>query len=354
MNENKIFIVAVFVVALYWMLKLYYPYLIDITIASLLAIAMYNIYLFFSRFTKKAIFQALFTTLVLCVLFIAPITYTIIYLAKLPSNFDANVFNTLVTFVKDLPQKIPESLNFVTPHVEEFLKNLDVAMVTNSVFSVATKAGKLGVTFFVDAGLIIVFFFFALLYGKKIAEYIRSVLPMHSGDAEVMFGEVANVMGVVFYSIILNASLQGILFGIMISFMGYDGLLFGILYGIASLIPFVGGMLIWLPISVFEYAHGNTTSAIFIALYTIIVISITADTFIKPFVIKWINEKLVRVPTKINEFLIFFAMLAGLTSFGFWGIILGPVITTFFISILKIYRMAKEGNLIDLQKESEE
>jgi predicted PurR-regulated permease PerM len=34
---------------------------------------------------------------------------------------------------------------------------------------------------------------------------------------------------------------------------------------------------------------------------------------------------------------IFFAMLAGLTTFGFWGVIIGPAITTFFISFLKIY-----------------
>ena len=36
--------------------------------------------------------------------------------------------------------------------------------------------------------------------------------------------------------------------------------------------------------------------------------------------------------------LIFFAIIAGLTSFGFWGIVLGPAITALFIALLRIYK----------------
>ena len=34
---------------------------------------------------------------------------------------------------------------------------------------------------------------------------------------------------------------------------------------------------------------------------------------------------------------IFFSMIAGLTTFGFWGMILGPAITAFFLAILKLF-----------------
>ena len=40
--------------------------------------------------------------------------------------------------------------------------------------------------------------------------------------------------------------------------------------------------------------------------------------------------------TKVNELLIFFSIIAGLSTFGFWGMILGPAITTLFISSLKL------------------
>ena len=125
---------------------------------------------------------------------------------------------------------------------------------------------------------------------------------------------------------------------ISISFMGYNGLLFGIMYGFASLIPVVGGIIMWLPFMLFEFYSGNSSNAIFIALYSIIVISIIADTFIKPLIIKEINSRLLdEDDTKINELVIFFAIIAGLATFGFWGMILGPAITAFFLTIMKLF-----------------
>ena len=117
----------------------------------------------------------------------------------------------------------------------------------------------------------------------------------------------------------------------------------GILYAFASLVPIVGGALIFVPISIYELANGNTLNAIIIFLYSIIMIATIADNFIKPLIIRFINSKLVSSPANINELLIFFAMLAGLSTFGFWGIILGPAIVTLFIASLNSYRiMTKE------------
>jgi predicted PurR-regulated permease PerM len=39
----------------------------------------------------------------------------------------------------------------------------------------------------------------------------------------------------------------------------------------------------------------------------------------------------------MNELVIFFSIIAGLSSFGFWGMILGPAITAFFLTILKLF-----------------
>jgi predicted PurR-regulated permease PerM len=141
----------------------------------------------------------------------------------------------------------------------------------------------------------------------------------------------------------VTAIFEGALFGIAISFMGYDGLLFGIIYGFASLIPVVGGALMWIPFMIYELSKGNIESALFIALYSIIVISVIADTFIKPMIIKYINTKLVTIDTKLNEIVIFFAIIAGLSTFGFWGMILGPAITAFFLSLLKIVELHQQN-----------
>ncbi len=66
-------------------------------------------------------------------------------------------------------------------------------------------------------------------------------------------------------------------------------------------------------------------------------ISIIADTFIKPVIIKVIKDNLLKSTIEINEIVIFFSIIAGMSTYGFWGMILGPAITSFLIAITKVY-----------------
>ncbi|HHB95355.1 MAG TPA: AI-2E family transporter, partial [Campylobacterales bacterium] len=81
----------------------------------------------------------------------------------------------------------------------------------------------------------------------------------------------------------------------------------------------------------------DANTALFIAIYSITIISIIADTFVKPMIIKYIKDNVLKSSVKINEILIFFSILAGMSSYGFWGMILGPAITSFLIAISKVY-----------------
>jgi predicted PurR-regulated permease PerM len=101
--------------------------------------------------------------------------------------------------------------------------------------------------------------------------------------------------------------------------------------------------LMWVPFMIYELTLGHTGNALVIALYSIIVISIIADTFIKPMIIKYIGLNFIKSSTKINELLVFFSILAGLTAFGFWGMVLGPAITAFFMALLKLYELREEN-----------
>ena len=123
----------------------------------------------------------------------------------------------------------------------------------------------------------------------------------------------------------------------MASFFGFDGLLLGIIYGFASLIPIVGGAIVWIPVSLFAWSSINANAGIFVAVYSVVIISVIADTFVKPIIIKYIKDNVLKSSVKINELLIFFSILAGMSSYGFWGMILGPAITSFLIAISRIY-----------------
>ncbi|MDR1284960.1 MAG: AI-2E family transporter [Campylobacteraceae bacterium] len=340
-NNNRFFILAVFLLTLYGMVKLYSPFLLDITIASLLAVAMNSINVFIQRFVKIPMLSAILTTLVLLLLFFAPIGYAATTLTNSLIHVNDDLVEKAMTFLSNIKLSLPQSLSFLELDVDGYFANLDKAAITAKAVSYATFIGKMSAGFLKDMVLIIIFFFFATYYGKNLNIYFKSVIPINPEESDGILSEVANVMSVVFYSIILTAILEGVLFAFIGIAYGYNGLMLGILYGFASLIPIVGGMLVWLPLSLIEFSNGNTTSALVISIYSFVGIG-AVDNFVKPLIIKYVNKMLLKTPVYFNTLLIFFSIIAGLASFGFWGMILGPAITTFFISLLKLFRIIKE------------
>ena len=341
MNEHRFFLTAIFLAVLFSIIKLYEPFLMIIAIASLLAMATYTINLKLYKLTKSRYTAAFLSTIFLSLLLFGPIVYSLTSIGEIVNNFDFSMIEKVQTYLRTL-EHLPAPLAFLQPTLDDFITNLNIAQLSTTTLSYLGSIGKNSAGFLKDMLLIVVFFFFALLNGKDLIDYIKSVMPIDDKEVNVVFSEVTNVMSVVFYSILFSAVFQGALFSIIGMYFGYDGLLLGIFYGFASLIPVIGGALMWIPLCSLEIAHGNTTSAIIIATYSIVVISIIADTFVKPLIIKYINDKMVKTTTTVNELLIFFAIFAGLTTFGFWGMILGPAITTLFISLLKLYKLLKE------------
>ena len=336
--KPQYFVAILFATSLYWMYLLYAPFLLAITIAALLAISTSNIQTFFENIFRSKFIAALVSSFFLAVLFFAPLGYFLTTLTIKLNTLEPEIFLNIERYITNFIENPPEYLQFLKPYATDVLDKLNVNEFTSNILSVTTTVGSFSAGFLKNAFLIIIFYFFAQYNGTYIIDFLKRVIQMSIEETTLLIKELSSVMSVVFYSIIVNAMFQGILFGVAVSFMGYNGLLFGIMYGFASLIPVVGGMLMWLPFMLFEFSVGSTSAAIYIALYSIVAISIIADTFIKPLIIKEINTRLLKEgDDKINELIIFFAIIAGLATFGFWGMILGPAITAFFLTIMKLF-----------------
>ncbi|EAL6086773.1 AI-2E family transporter [Campylobacter jejuni] len=347
MQNGKFFLISFILVILFLLLYLFKGFLLVIIIASLMAVATSNINAKFLNLTKGHKFLAsILTTACMVLLFFAPFVYAMIELAKALKNFDINLVTQTLDYVKNYQFTLPESFNFLEPKIKEFLASIDLNSISKQILSYASSFTKSGAKFLIDMVLICVFYFFANLYGTELVIYLKSIIPIDKKELDDVLSEVGNVMAVVLYSMVIVAIFQGALFGLITIFYGYDGILMGVIFAVSSLIPAIGGALIYVPVSLYEIASNNLNSALVIFIYSIIVISFIADTLIKPLIIKWINKKLVKTPTKINELLIFLAMIAGISTFGFWGIILGPAILTFFVSTLRMYVILKDKNLI--------
>ena len=332
------FLIAIALVTIFFMVELFSPFLKAMFVALLLAVATNSLTFFLENRLKSRIAATSFMTISLAGIFFIPVMYCIFSFANAFKGIDQKLLIKGFENIKAWVESISEDFHFLKELLNQILEKIDVGQLAQNIISTGAYLGRNSASFMMDMVMILIFFFFFTLYAQSLATYVKGLLPIKKDDSIVLFSESSNVMTVVLYSILVTAVFEGFLFGFFLTFYRYDGLLFGVLYGFASLIPVIGGAIMWVPIAIYEAMTGSITNAIVIAAYSILMISIFADTFAKPIIIKYINQKIVRSPTKINEILIFFSIVAGLSTFGFWGMIIGPATVTFFISIMHLLK----------------
>ena len=334
MIKSNTFINILLLVIGYFIYVTYSPFLIDIAIAILLAISLFNIEKFFYRKTHNKYISTSLITLLLSFILFTPLFYFISGATDLIHSITPDAIQMVIEKAKKLLTYFPE---IISSKIQDFLTSGNIETIYNNIAKILGTITTKSAVFLKDIILIIIFFFFVNLYGKEILCFIKNISPLDDDKAEILFGDTQEVMGLVFYSTLVTAIFEGLLFGVFVQFYGFNGLFFAVMYAFASLIPVIGGTIMWLPMSLYLYANGNSDGAIEIALYSIIIISIVADTFIKPLIIGYIKREL-NNSIELSPLLIFFSIVAGLSSFGFWGVVLGPAITSLFISILKFYK----------------
>jgi predicted PurR-regulated permease PerM len=332
------FLIAIAIVMIFFIVELFNPFLKSIIVSVLLAVATSSVTIYLENRFRSRILATSFMTVGLTALFFIPVLYCIFSFANFFNQVDQEVLINNLSDMKDFVQESSKDIVFLNDFLNDLTSKIDVGETVQNILSVGAYLGKNSAKFMMDIVMILIFFFFFTLYSSQIAIFIKELLPIKKEDSIILFYESSNVMTVVLYSILITAVFEGFLFGFFLTFFGYDGLLFGVLYGFASLIPVIGGVIMWLPIVIYEASTNSLTNAVIIAVYSILVISIIADTFVKPMIIKYINQKVVKTPTSVNELLIFFSIVAGLSTFGFWGMIIGPAMVTFFISIMHLLK----------------
>ena len=318
----------------YFVYLTYKPYLLDIAIAALMAIAFGKIDYFLAKKIKNKYIVSTISTLILSSLILGPLLYFAITAGKYVGHLDIEFIKTVLEKAKHLLSYLPDML---ANKIQNYLTQDNIQKIYKSVIPIVATLTKKSASFIKDSFLIITFFFFFSLYGKEILLFLKRVLPLPNSQLREIFFSTSEVMSVVFYSTILTAILEGMLFGIIVSLYDLNPIFFTIMYAFASLIPVVGGILMWGPVSLYLYSIGNVSGAVIVMIYSIVVISIAADTFIKPLIIQYVKDTF-EADTELNSLLIFFSIVAGLSSFGLWGIIIGPAVTAMFLSVISFYK----------------
>lgn len=207
------------------------------------------------------------------------------------------------------------------------LDNIDALSASLSNFGTSIARNiLLGI---VNLGLILVLMFFCFLDGERFLHWLFSVIPMPREQTEAVAMRIYRTITAVIRGALFTMAAQAVLAIIGYLIAGVPlAVLFGVLTGLASMIPVVGGSIIWLPLGLFVMST-SPGWGVFVLVWGLVFVSL-ADNVIKALFI----GKEVDMPM----LLIFCGMLGGANVYGFTGLIAGPILIAVLMAFISIYR----------------
>jgi len=179
------------------------------------------------------------------------------------------------------------------------------------------------------------FMMFAMYYffkdGKKLVEKLGILSPLPAAYESELFRKIKDMVNAIMVGVFLTAIVQGVLGGLGFAFVGISSPVFwGTAMAIFSLVPMIGTAIIWVPAVIILFIMGLPAKAIFLFIWGVLVVG-GVDNFLRPY--------LIGAKAHTYPLLTFFVILGGIFTLQFKGIIIGPLLLMFLMSILHIYEV---------------
>ena len=225
------------------------------------------------------------------------------------------------------PQLVQERLTTVAQHVGEYL--LGVLQ--------GAAGGLLGG---ITAAVLFLYVFISLLSNHDgVQLLVRKLNPLGEEVTDLYLEKMgAMVRGTVRGQFVI-ALAQGLSGALSIYIAGFhDGFfIFAILLVALSMIP-LGGGIISIPFGIGMIFFDNVWGGVFVIAFHIIVVT-NIDNVLRPI--------LVPKEARMDSALMLLAVFAGITMFGFWGLIIGPVIMIVIVTTISVYLAVYKGVPLD-------
>ena len=177
--------------------------------------------------------------------------------------------------------------------------------------------------------------FFLLRDGGKIKDVLKDILPLSAANENILFNKLTlAVNGVVKGQFLVVLAIS------TVSFIGFtifglpNALLWSCAMFVAAFVPTFGTSLIWAPAVIFLYASGHVGAAVGLAIWAAASVALIDNV---------LAAKLISSRVRLHPLLTIFAILGGIVSFGFFGVLLGPILMAIFVALVEIYRTDIKG-----------
>ncbi|MCV7153502.1 AI-2E family transporter [Mycolicibacterium pyrenivorans] len=249
-----------------------------------------------------------------------------------------------------LAQRLLDSANEVLARVPFMDVTLTQDSVRSAIAKVGQNAGEIalgvardsvgGLASALTGAIIFLYVFVALLTnGHRVLDLFRDLNPLGEKVSDIYLAKIGAMVSATVKGQLIIAVCQGVAGAVSIYIAGiHDGFFMFVIFLTAlSFIP-LGSGIITIPLGIGMAIFGNVFGGIFVVVFHIIVTT-SIDNVLRPF--------LVPKSAHLNPALMLLAVFAGLQMFGFWGIVLGPVLMIVVVTTISVYLAVYKGAPMD-------
>jgi predicted PurR-regulated permease PerM len=177
--------------------------------------------------------------------------------------------------------------------------------------------------------MMVVAFFFLLVQGAELVAWLDRISPLRPGQTREILTEVKKVTYAVIVSTVITAGVQALtaLVGYFIARVPHPLFFAGVTFFVAF-IPAVGAASVCLAAAGLLLLMGHPYYALFLAIWAVAVVGLV-DNVVKPYLIK--------AGMELKGAVVFFALIGGVGAFGALGLLIGPLVVSLFLALIRIY-----------------
>lgn len=174
---------------------------------------------------------------------------------------------------------------------------------------------------------------FMLTGNRKMEQAVWDMLPFSDDSNRFFLKQNFDLIKSNAYGVPILAVSQAIIAIIGYLIFGVENAVFwGLMTGVASIIPVVGTMVVWIPVCIYQMATGEMNNGLFLALYCLILVG-GIDNVLRFTILKKMAD--------IHPIITVFGVILGLQLFGVMGLVFGPLLLSLPGIFYAIYKMER-------------
>jgi len=303
--------------------------LMAIILGLILAFVFYPIYGYTYKFLKRKNISAVLVCMVFAMIIIIPLWF----LTPILVNESIELFmdSQKIDFVTPLKSLMPSL--FVSENFSNEIGSILSSFTTKLTNSFMNAVSNIILNFpiiFLQLLVVLFVFFFGLRDGDKFVSYLQGLFPFSKEVEKKLFKSSKDITFSVLYGQIVLGIFQGLVLGAGLFIFKINNALFlTIIAVLAGVLPMIGTAIVWVPVVIYLFVTGGSLWAI-IGITLFGILSFLIENLFKPI---FVSKR-----TNVHSAIILLGMIGGIIFFGILGVILGPLILSYLLILLEVYK----------------